>query len=96
MNRKGSAFCDICKEAKILHGHHINGRDIPNANHFSNIANVCPNCHMDIHYGNVIVERWSMTSEGFRLYWHKKGEDSFTGDDSNPNLLVNPESPNSP
>jgi len=88
INRKGGSCCDICKEPHILVSHHINGRDIPNANHPSNLCNICSNHHAEIHYGNIIVEKWLMTSDGMRLFWHKKGEASFTGEDSTPNLLV--------
>lgn len=88
VNRKGIEFCDICKKKNILHGHHINGRDIPNANHISNIANLCPTDHMEVHYGNIIIEKWVMTSIGRELIWHKKGESSLTGEDSTPPLLI--------
>jgi hypothetical protein len=88
VNRQGTTLCDICKKPNILHGHHIRGRDIPNANHQSNIANICPNCHMEVHYGIKIIEGWIMTSSGLQLFWHKKGEASFTGDDAMPNLLI--------
>ena len=88
INRKGLYPCDICKKGNILHSHHINGREIPNANHPSNIANVCPNCHSNIHYGYIIVEKWVMTSNGHELFWHKKGEESITGENSTPKLVT--------
>lgn len=88
VNRNGKYPCDICKESNILHSHHINGRDIPNANDFFNISNLCPNCHYNCHYGNLIIEKWVMTSNGYELLWHKKGEESITGEDSHPNLLI--------
>ena len=88
INRKGKAYCDICKKQEILVCHHILGRDIPNANHSSNLCNLCSCCHTSIHYGNIIVEKWVYTSDGLQLFWHKKGESSFTGEDSTPNLLV--------
>lgn len=43
---------------------------------------------MEVHYGIKIIEGWIMTSSGLQLFWHKKGEASFTGDDAMPNLLI--------
>ena len=88
INRKGVKPCDICIEPHILHGHHIRGRKIPNANHTSNIANICPNCHYAVHCDLIIIEGWASTSGGNILLWHKKGEESFTGDDAKVNLLI--------
>ena len=87
VNRSGKAPCQICKEPHILHTHHIEGRDVPNANHPSNLVDICANCHNDIHWGNIIVERWVMTSNGLELFWHKKGEESFSGDVAVPHII---------
>lgn len=84
LNRSGKRRCDICQSTVILVEHHISGRDIPNANLPSNISNICPNCHMEVHSGKIIIERWAMGTKGGFLAWHKKGEESFTGHDSNP------------
>lgn len=56
MNRSGNIQCDICEEHEILCDHHINGRDIPNANHTSNIAHLCSNCHRKVHEGLIAIE----------------------------------------
>lgn len=77
-------MCDICNEPTILVEHHISGREIPNANHPSNIANVCSNCHMNVHSGLIIIERWSLNTCGRFLAWHKRGSESLTGQDSSP------------
>ena len=87
INRSGKNPCQICGEPHILQTHHIDGRDIPNANHSSNLADLCPTCHNNVHWGEVIIERWVMTSSGMELIWHKKGEESLTGDNSSPHLI---------
>lgn len=88
MNRSGKAYCDICNENEILQIHHINGRDLPNSDHPSNLCNICPNCHSRTHYGFIIIERWIRSTNGLRLLWHKKEETGLTGEDSNPPLLI--------
>lgn len=87
MNRSGKQLCLICKEKHILVTHHILGRDIPNCNCPSNLCSVCPNCHDLIHWGKVIIECWARTSNGLELFWHKEGEESFTGQNAKPPLI---------
>jgi len=84
MNRLGSLPCDVCGKPAILVEHHIMGRDVPNPNHRSNLANVCPNCHMGVHSGTLVIERWVGSTSGTVLAWHRSGERSLTGDDSTP------------
>ena len=84
LNRTGMMKCAVCSKATILVSHHISGRDIPNANHLFNLANVCSNCHMDIHSGEIIIEKWTMGTKGLFLAWHKKGQESFTGESASP------------
>lgn len=88
MNKSGKMPCQICGDIGILHQHHIRGRDIPNPNHPSNLVNVCPNCHMKLHYDQIVIEGWVMSTMGQELLWHKKGVEGLTGDDAKPNLLV--------
>lgn len=87
-NRSGRFPCDLCSELEILEQHHINGRDIPNPNHPSNLCNICSRCHTKIHYGRIIIERWVQTSGGLELIWHRKNEEGLTGEDSKPKLLI--------
>jgi len=82
INRSGHGECSICKEEAPLVEHHIRGRKIPNANHPSNLCSVCPNCHSKVHLGMIIIEKWCGTMSGTELFWHKKGEESFTGEDA--------------
>ena len=88
-NKSGKRPCKICNKVTILQTHHILGRSIPNSNHPSNLADICPTCHNEIHWGELIVERWVMTSNGLELIWHKKGEESVTGSDSTPHIITN-------
>jgi heterodisulfide reductase subunit B len=87
INKSGTAICRICKNNDFLHTHHIQGRNILNSEHFSNLVDICPSCHNKVHMGEIIVERWVMTSDGIDLMWHKKGEDSFTGENASPHLI---------
>jgi ssDNA-binding Zn-finger/Zn-ribbon topoisomerase 1 len=85
--KSGKFPCEICGSNMILETHHIDGRDIPNYNHWSNLADICPNCHTEIHWGKIVIEKWVMTSVGKKLLWHKKGDESFTGEDSIPHQI---------
>ena len=87
LNKSGGCSCQICGEKTILQTHHIEGRDIPNANHSSNLVSICPNCHGLCHWGEIIIEKWTMTSVGMELIWHKKGEESLTGKNSTPHII---------
>ena len=86
-NSSGAYPCEICSESHILEIHHINGRDIPNPNHSSNLVNICSNCHTDVHFGRIIIEGWAMTTEGKQLFWHKKEEENITNRISNPYIF---------
>jgi hypothetical protein len=87
INSNGNIPCDICNEPHILEEHHINGRKIANCNHPSNLCAICSNCHTEVHYGKIIIERWAMTTMGKKLLWHYQNEESITGEKSNPHLI---------
>lgn len=87
INRSGKNYCNICQQKRILVDHHICGRDIPNYNHPSNRADICSNCHADVHYGKIIIEGWFTTSNGKELLWHYKEEESFSGRDAKPHII---------
>ncbi len=87
LNKTGFCECEICKEPNILEQHHIRGRQIKNANHPSNLANICANCHNKVHHGHIIIENRLMTTAGYELIWHYDGEDSFTGNDAKPHII---------
>lgn len=86
LNKIGNDLCEICKEENFLVQHHILGRKIKNSNKKNNLINICSNCHVKIHKGEIIIEKRVLTNYGYVLIWHKKGEESITGDDSIPYL----------
>ena len=50
--------CCICNwNDCVCDLHHINGRQIADANNHSNLAYVCPNCHRKIHEGQITKEQ---------------------------------------
>lgn len=87
LNSTGLEKCEVCGEEGILEQHHIRGRNIPNANHPSNLANICPNCHTKVHNGITILECHLMTTNGYELIWHHYKEPSLTGDDAKPWII---------
>jgi len=87
LNATGKYSCEICEEINILVQHHIQGRNIVNANKHSNLANICSNCHLKIHKGEIIIEKRVMTTIGEVLLWHTNNSPSITGDDSRPHTF---------
>ena len=86
-NRSGKRECPVCKTPQILVAHHINGRDIPNFNHPSNLADICSNCHTKIHNNHIAIEGWFQTTSGKELLWHSVNDESFTGEEAKPYLV---------
>lgn len=84
LNLTGKFPCEICQEQTFLVQHHIEGRNIKNSNSHSNLANICSNCHLKIHRGEIILEKRVMTTIGEVLMWHKNTEFSVTGEDAKP------------
>jgi hypothetical protein len=82
INLSNTGICEICGKKTYLVQHHIRGRKIQNANHPSNLANICSNCHADVHHGDVIIENRVFSTNGFLLLWHHKHSNSVTGDDA--------------
>lgn len=87
INSTGESNCEICGKKTFLQQHHIRGRKIINANHPCNLANICSNCHADVHHGIIVIEDRLLTTEGYKLIWHHWKDDSFTGNDAKPWLL---------
>ncbi len=87
LNSTGKFPCEVCKEQTFLVQHHIEGRNIKNANSHNNLANICSNCHLKIHRGEIIVEKRVMTTLGEVLMWHENKDTSITGDDSRPYIF---------
>ena len=86
-NRSGKQICPLCDNREVLVEHHLRGREIPNAEHTSNKANICPNCHHRVHLGLVVIEGWFTTSSGRKLFWHKQGHPSLTGEEAIPYIM---------
>jgi hypothetical protein len=86
-NKSGEMPCEICKNTTFLQSHHIQGRKIPNCNHWSNLVDICPSCHFETHHGKIIIEKWVTTTQGKELIWHYKDEESFTGEDSKTHII---------
>lgn len=84
LNNSGLSKCEICLEEQILEEHHIRGRKIKNANHFTNLAYICSNCHTKVHHGILVVENKHLTTNGYRLVWHYYKDASITGNDATP------------
>ena len=89
INKSGKQECPICENPEVLVEHHIEGRDIPNPNHYSNLLNICPNCHAKIHLGRIVIEGWFQTTSGLELFWHHSDEKSFSGIDAKSYIVGN-------
>lgn len=61
------------------HYHHIISKCYNGKNSKENLAGLCPNCHDDVHRGNVILEGKFMTTDGYKLMAHRRDEPSITG-----------------
>jgi uncharacterized protein YlaI len=86
-NASGKQTCDICGDVEFLEEHHIRGRKIKDANLPFNLANICPNCHLKVHLGELVIEDWVKTTSGRTLLCHKKDEESVTGNDAIPHII---------
>lgn len=86
-NSTGKHPCDVCKNITFLHEHHINGREIPNPNHISNLCSICPTCHDLVHRGKIIIEGYVYTSNGMELISRKCDQESLTNNDSKPPIF---------
>jgi hypothetical protein len=86
-NASGKMICPTCDKPHFLTTHHIRGRDIPDCNDESNLADICDNCHREVHEGELIIEGWFMTTNGRELIFHRKDEESFSGDDAVPHII---------
>jgi len=82
--RSGTQRCPISGYTGPLVDHHINGREVKNAEGRWNKVWLSPNIHDQVHLGKIVLEQWCMTTSGRELIWHYTGEDSITGEDSEP------------
>lgn len=70
--------CRVCGN-KAHHRHHIISKSLGGKNTKDNLVELCASCHHEIHTGFIIVEGFFLTTSGYTLLWHKKGESSITG-----------------
>jgi len=87
MNASGYIPCDICGEKNILVVHHISGRKIPFYNSPSNKSNICPNCHIKVHEGLIIIEGWAKSTNGKILLWHYYKDNPISEKSSCPHII---------
>lgn len=71
--------CEICEVKTYLDSHHIESKSFSGVDAKHNRANICPTCHRLIHKGEIILEGRFLTTTGYRVIWHRKGEESITG-----------------
>ena len=76
-----SITCEVCGRP-YHHKHHIIGRSFNGSNDLSNIAFLCASCHVDTHKGLIVIEGRFLTTSGYMLLYHMKGEESKTGMES--------------
>lgn len=84
IKRFGNEACEICGLKTPLQEHHLRGRDVPNCNKRGNLAWICPTCHDRTHLGFIVIEGWFNTTEGRKLLWHNREEESITGEKISP------------
>lgn len=82
--RSGTQVCPISGYRGRLVKHHINGRDVKNADGEWNVVWVSPTVHDEIHTGRIVIEAWFMTSTGRELIWRRVEDISITGEESAP------------
>ena len=78
--------CEICENLTYLDVHHIQSKSCSGGNDVSNKANICPTCHRLVHKGYIILEGRFLTTTGYKVIWHRKGEKSITGNE--PDVFV--------
>ncbi len=71
--------CDICKNLFLsCDTHHIISKSKDGPNDAWNKTNLCPNCHRLVHIGEIIIEGKFLTTNGFKVVWRNKHEESIT------------------
>lgn len=74
-------MCEVCNEHIGSHVHHIQSKCFSGKNDKSNKVSLCPLCHERVHSktNTLILEGKFLTTTGYKLFFHKKGEESITG-----------------
>ncbi len=66
--------CESCGRNGTTETHHITSKTFGGTNQKSNLAELCPNCHSDVHFGKIIIEGKFRTTNGVQLIYHKINE----------------------
>ena len=93
----GRQSCEICGRRDSLDLHHMRGRDIPNPDSPHNTVSLCKICHSHCHieskegYRLIVIEGWFNSTTGRELIWRHGNEESITGQECIPPLLIKQE-----
>ena len=83
-------ICEICKLNISTEIHHITSKKYNGSNKSGNLVELCPNCHSQVHLGEIIIEGKFLTSScligELELIYHMKNQPSITN--SKPNCFI--------
>jgi len=71
--------CEICNKSTPITNHHIHSLSKGGVDKPYNKCKICPNCHALVHYGEIILEGRFETTDGNKLIYRNKDEESITG-----------------
>jgi len=70
--------CEICGCLHYCDRHHIQSKSKGGNNKWSNICNLCANCHRAVHMGDIIIEGRFLTAHGYQLIYKRKNQNRIT------------------
>ena len=79
--------CEICNLNVARDKHHIQSKSLGGSNAKSNIANLCPNCHREVHLGIKIIEGKFLSTEGFKVIWRTKQQMKIISEVNDPEIF---------
>ena len=79
--------CEICN-GRAFQKHHIISKCFGGNNKPENTCMLCANCHTLVHKDEIVLEGRFMTTEGYKLIFHKKEEASITGIEASNNVYL--------
>jgi hypothetical protein len=72
--------CEVCQGTySKLVKHHIQSKSHGGKNNKYNLTNICPNCHMLVHTGKIIIEQKILTTAGMKVIWRLPETETVTG-----------------
>jgi hypothetical protein len=72
-------MCQICLcNNEAHHTHHIVSKSKGGNDKPYNKTRLCANHHFEVHAGTIVIEGNFLTSDGYQLIYHRKGEESIT------------------